>query len=84
MATVTVSIKNMKFQPPTIEVKAGDSVQWKNEANMAHTATSDSDAWDTGDIEANATSKAVAFPAKGSNPYHCEIHPGMKGTVVVK
>jgi plastocyanin len=87
MATQTVVINAMKFNPPTIEIQAGDSVQWKNEMGFAHTSTSDDgtpNSWDTGHIAGNTTSKAVPFTAKGNNPYHCSIHPQMKGTVVVK
>jgi plastocyanin len=85
MAVQTVVIKAMKFDPPTIEIQAGDSVQWKNEMGMAHTSTSnDGTSWDTGDIAGNTTSEAKTPPAKGSYPYHCSIHPNMKGTVVVK
>ena len=87
MGTQTVRIQAMKFDPPTIEIQAGDSVQWKNEMGFAHTSTSDDgtpNLWDTGHIAGNTTSKAVPFPAKSDNPYHCTIHASMKGKVVVK
>ena len=49
MAVQTVVIKAMKFDPPTIEIQAGDSVQWKNEMGMAHTSTSnDGISWTLG------------------------------------
>ncbi len=85
MATQTVAIQAMKFNPATIEIQAGDSVRWKNEMGMTHTSTSDDGtSWDTGDIAANTTSAAQTLSVKGTYPYHCSIHPFMKGTVVVK
>ena len=87
MATQTVAIRGMKFDPAKIEIQAGDSVQWKNEMGFPHTSTSDAgtpNSWDTGHIDGDATSKPVTFTAKGDNPYHCSIHKQMKGTVVVK
>lgn len=85
MATQTVPIEAMKFDPPTIQIQAGDSVQWKNEMGMAHTSTSDDGtSWDTGHIAGNTTSEAKTLTGKGNYSYHCSIHPFMKGTVVVK
>jgi plastocyanin len=85
MATQTVVIKDMKFNPQTIEIQNGDSVQWKNEMPFAHTSTSDDGtSWDTGPIAGNTTSPAETPAASGNYPYHCNIHPFMKGTVVVK
>jgi plastocyanin len=85
MATQTVVIKDMKFNPPTMEIQTGDSVEWKNEMGMTHTSTSDDGtSWDTGGIDGNTTSEAKTPPAKGSYPYHCSIHPFMKAVIVVK
>jgi len=75
----------MAFNPNSISVKKGESVVWKNEDSMAHTATADGDdpSFDTGKIAAKTSSKPITFNDAGDVPYHCEIHPGMKGTVKV-
>ena len=39
---VHVVMRNMKFDPATVEVKSGDVVEWKNEDITPHTATSTS------------------------------------------
>jgi hypothetical protein len=39
-AVVQVTIRNMKFDPPNVEVKKGDTVEWKNDDITPHTATS--------------------------------------------
>ena len=83
MATLTVSIKSMKFNPASLAVKAGDSVVWKNDDRMTHTATADNGPVpDTGEIPSGKTSSPQVFAAAGKYKYHCEIHPDMTGEVV--
>jgi plastocyanin len=81
MATHEVKIEDMSFDPTPIEIKQGDSVVWKNEDSMAHTATADDKKWDTGKIPPGQSSKPITFAASGASPYHCEIHRMMKGVV---
>jgi plastocyanin len=76
-----VAMKNMKFSPATIEIKKGDTVEWKNDDITPHTATSA--AFDSGSIT-SAAGWRHTFTQAGSFPYYCTFHPEMKGTVVVK
>jgi plastocyanin len=76
-----VAMKNMKFSPATIEIKKGDTVEWKNHDITPHTATSA--AFDSGSITSDAGWRHT-FTQAGSFPYYCTFHPEMKGTVVVK
>ena len=71
------------FSPNPIQITVGDTVTWTNNAGLTHTATSDTGAWDTGNLAPGATSSAVAFPTAGTFSYHCAIHPSMVGSVVV-
>jgi plastocyanin len=71
------------FRPDPIQIKVGDTVTWTNNAGTTHTATSDTGAWDTGNLAPGATSNAVPFPTAGTFAYHCAIHPSMVGAVVV-
>ena len=71
------------FSPKPIQVTVGSTVTWTNATAPVHTATSDSGAWDTGNITPGATSSAVSFPTAGTFAYHCAIHPSMTGSVVV-
>jgi len=62
MATLTVSIKSMKFNPASLAVKAGDSVVWKNDDRMTHTATADDGPLpDTGEIPIGKDLKPTGF-----------------------
>ena len=80
-----IFIRSFVFQPATVHVKAGGSVAWVNcePTAIPHTSTSDGAAWESGTLNPNA-SFIRAFPAVGTFPYHCNIHPSMKATVIVE
>jgi plastocyanin len=77
----TVDIDHFKFQPQTLEIAKGTKVVFSNSSGTAHTAT-DKGVFDSGLIKPGK-SFAVRFGQKGTFRYHCEIHPFMKGKVVV-
>jgi plastocyanin len=78
---VHVAMKNMKFSPATIEIKKGDTVEWKNDDITPHTATSPT--FDSGSIDPDKSWRHT-FADAGSFPYTCTFHPEMKATVFVK
>src|SRR6202035_724619 len=82
MAAGAVSIKNFAFLPASLTVAAGTTVTWTNNDKTAHTSTSNTGLWDSKHI-APGKSFSHTFAAAGTFPYHCAIHPGMKGTIVV-
>ena len=79
-ATATVTIPRFEFKPPTVTISRGSRVRFSNTSGTAHTATRAS--FDTGRIKPGR-SVAVTFNRRGTFPYHCKIHPFMKGKVVV-
>ena len=81
-ATASVLIQSFQFQPPTITVRAGDTVQWTNRDATLHTSTSDTGVWNTGNIAQNA-SGSFTFTIPGTFTYHCANHSAMQGTVIV-
>jgi plastocyanin len=76
-----VAMKNMKFDPPLLEVKKGDTVEWTNTDITPHTATAT--AFDSGSIASDASWRH-SFTVAGNFPYACTFHPEMKATVIVK
>src|SRR4051812_11264179 len=72
----SVRIKSLKFDPKTLEIRAGDSVVWTNDSRTTHTATSDDDGktFDTDDVAPGASSKAVRFEKEGEFKYHCKVY----------
>ena len=80
-AIVTVMIRNMKFDPAVLELKKGDTVEWKNDDITPHTATAPS--FDSGSIDPEKSWRHT-FTEAGTFPYICTFHPDMKAAVTVK
>jgi plastocyanin len=77
-----VEIKGFAFNPATITAKVVDEITWTNGDSTAHTVTLDDKSVDSGNVAPNATFKH-AFTSAGTFPYHCTIHPNMKGTITI-
>jgi plastocyanin len=79
--TTTVTLKNIDFKKSTVKIAKGGSVTW---------------VWKDGDTPHNVTFATKHSPTKktgtytlrfaraGTFTYHCTIHPGMDGKVVVR
>jgi plastocyanin len=80
---VSVGIENFAFAPADVTAAVGETITWTNSDSAPHTATLDDGACDTGNIAQNA-SAGLVFDAAGSYPYHCTIHPNMKGTITIQ
>jgi plastocyanin len=84
---VTVTIRDYKFEPETVTVHEGDTVEWKNVDKVLHTATADGQAqkaaFDSGPISTGAAWRYVAG-AKGTYNYICTFHTYMKGQLIVQ
>ena len=81
--SVTVDIKSFEYKPVTVTVKKGGRVRWTNSDSAAHTSTADDRSFDTQTIERGKT-RTVTMTTAGTFHYHCDFHPFMKATVVVK
>ena len=79
-----VFIKNFSYVPSQLHVSAGQSVAWVNcePDGTPHTATADNASFDSGLLNRNDAFVRV-FPAAGTVPYHCDLHPFMKAAVIV-
>lgn len=80
--THTVLIKGFAFVPQRLEVDAGDTVIWKNEDIVPHTATAKK-SFDSKELSPHQSWSYVAN-RKGIYPFICTYHPTMKGKLVVK
>lgn len=91
-----VSIIDYAFLPQAILVPVNTIVTWTNDVNFFgdlevthHTSTSDegqADAWDSGLIRPHGLpgdTYSRNFTVVGNFTYHCNIHVGMRGLVVV-
>ena len=71
------------YAPNPVNISAGGSVTWMNNDSTTHNSTADDNSWGSGSIAPGA-SYTRTFASAGTFTYHCTIHPGMVGTVVVK
>jgi plastocyanin len=87
-SVVKVVMKNIQYSPKTITVKKGTTVEWTNDDSLNHDVTKASGPGPaftsgTGNIGSGGTYKQT-FNVAGTIQYHCTVHPGMTGTIVVK
>ena len=79
----SVTMEGTAFTPAQVTVTAGTTVTWVNKDPFPHTVFSD-----TGKIPSAAVAPDGRFqftPTKpGRYDYICTLHPGMKGTLIVK
>lgn len=78
-----VVIDRRRFSPATMTVAPGTTVTWVNREDATHTVTADDKSFDSGKLDTGKTFTHT-FNTAGTYPYHCEIHYGMSGQVVVK
>lgn len=81
------AIKLFQFQPKTITVKAGTTIEWVNGDDIDHSVTSGEPgkpdkAFDSGFFRKDGH-WAFTFAKPGTYHYFCKRHPSMKGEVVV-
>lgn len=89
--TVTIttdSSGSFAFSLTTLTIKVGTKVTWTNMTQAAHTVTSDDGtSFDSGistPISASGGTYSFTFSKAGTFPYHCQIHPFMKATIIVQ
>lgn len=83
-ASVVGGASGFTFTPPTVVIKTGGSVGWTWGATN-HTVTFDAAAGAPTSIASAANVSATrTFDTAGNFAYHCSIHAGMTGRVVVR
>lgn len=78
-----VWMKHDDFSPGSITVPLNTSVTWINQDLWAHTVTSDTGLFDSKKLK-RGKSFTYKFTMAGIYNYHCKIHDGMMGTIIVK
>lgn len=73
----------LKFNPSSSSIKAGDVVEWDNGSSVPHNVTFDDYSAITSDTMSSGDKYQVKFTKAGTYPYHCTFHPGMDGTITV-
>lgn len=79
-----VATTDRQFAPPSVTISAGGSVRWTIQS-LAHNVTFDGGAGAPADIgTTSSTAVSRTFPQAGTYDYHCTLHNGMNGTVIVR
>lgn len=81
-ANATVKIQNFKFEPANLTIPVGETVQFINNDEEPHTATSTDGTFNSKALDTNETWNYTATKL-GTFPYICSIHPFMKGALTV-
>lgn len=81
----SVAISRMTFNPGAVRVEAGSTVTWVQRDGVPHTVTASgsSGAFNSGTMGAGQTFSHT-FDKPGVYEYHCSVHPGMTGRVIVE
>lgn len=69
-------------RPARLQVVTGETVMWTNESARVHTVTADDESFDSGRLATSQTFSR-SFGATGEAPYHCTLHPFIRGVVAV-
>lgn len=78
----TVTISNMAFHPAELSVNKGDTVVWVNEDIVPHdVSTFPGNEWSSDTLSMGQTWMKVIVQ---DFDYFCNIHPTMKGKIVLK
>jgi plastocyanin len=73
------------FVPSSLTVQPGTEVTWVNKDGVTHTVTSSSMAlaFESGNLGRDQTF-SFTFDSTGTYTYHCRLHAGMTGTVIIQ
>lgn len=82
--TTIVTITDGGFSPPTLEVRAGDTITWVNEGQMPHQVASDAIGFETSPMIQPGEAFFQTLIEPGTFEYVCPPHPTMLGTIIVR
>jgi plastocyanin len=68
--------------PFTQSAATRTEVIWANDDGTTHRVVSDAPLFDSGNL-GNGATYTFNFTAPGTYTYHCSIHPGMVGSIVI-
>lgn len=82
-SVITVEIRDYAFVPPIVEIEKGDSVVWINVDETPHNILAEDKAFKSPPLDTKEEYRRI-FERAGTYEYTCQLHPHMKGKVVVR
>jgi plastocyanin len=81
--TVQANIANLAFDPSTINAKVGDVITWTNNDTVPHGVELDDSSCKMANAIQGGAKGSLKFTVAGTYPFHCFIHPTIKGTITI-
>ena len=78
-----VVLHGIRFDPESLTVAVGDTVEWDNHDVVPHTSTAADRLWFSGNIAPDSAWSTVIARA-GVHPYGCSYHPNMKARLIAR
>lgn len=89
-----ITVADYAFTPDSVTISVGKTVEWSNSGPSSHTVTSNASTWSSTTLAAPSGTDPYGSPSGGGTftftfntpgtyHYHCSIHAGMTGVVVV-
>jgi len=81
-ATIQILMEDIAISPAEVSAKVGDTIEWTNKDEVAHTATARN-----GDFDVNLppkTSGTFVVKKVGAVNYYCRYHPNMTATLKIE
>jgi plastocyanin len=82
-ATKTINIYGSTFSPTSATITEGDTVTWVNRDNANHQILADKGQFASAILRPKQTF-SFTFRAAGTYTYYDELHPKLRGTIIVK
>jgi plastocyanin len=80
---VAATVANKTWSQP-ITAKVGDVITWTNNDSVPHKVGLDDGSCTMGaNIAPSGGTASLVFTKAGTYPFHCTIHPSMKGTITI-
>lgn len=77
----SISIKNFFFNPAELTITKGSEISFINNDSTTHTVTFSD--FQNDNLKPGASYKHI-FDSTGTFDFHCNIHPQMKGKIIVQ
>ena len=78
----SVDIQDSRYLPPSLTVPVGTTVRWINHDEDIHTVSSMTGLFTSKGLDLDEE-YSHTFTVAGVYPYICDLHPRMRGTIVV-
>lgn len=80
---VVIHIKQFAYQPLTVVINVGQTIEWINDDSVEHSVTANDASFDSGEL-AQGKTWTKTFAKAGTYAYYCDDHRFMKAEVKVK